>query len=103
MALTCGNGFLPDDGLGHAAPPVATVGRVLPPRAPPGSWFLLVQGLGHAGYPYGFEPVGAARVDAPEHFDAVPGPGGDLGVGDAGVEPPGDSGVPEVIGAFHQR
>jgi hypothetical protein len=59
--------------------------------------------VGHAGDPEVFEAFGAARVDAAEHFDAVPGPGGDLGVGDAGVEPPGDAGVAQVVGAFHGR
>ena len=51
------------------------------PWALRGSWLVLGQGVGHAGDPEVVEAFGAARVDAAEHFDAVPGPGGDLGVG----------------------
>jgi hypothetical protein len=36
------------------------------PLAPPGSWLVLGQGLGHAGDPDAFESLGSARVDAAE-------------------------------------
>jgi len=43
-------------------------------------------------------PAGhAAGVDAHQHLDAVPGPRGDLGGRDAGVQPPGDPRVAQVM------
>lgn len=42
----------------------------------------------------------AFGVDAEEDGDAVAGPFGGLGGGDAGVEPGGQAGVPQVVGAF---
>ena len=44
----------------------------------------------------------AFGVDAEEDGDAVAGPFGDLGGGDAGVEPGGQAGVAQVVGAFGQ-
>ncbi len=35
--------------------------------------------------------------------DAVPGPAGDLGRGHPGVQPQGDGGVPQVVGAAAER
>src|ERR1022692_2977715 len=45
----------------------------------------------------------ASGVYPEEHLDAVPGPGGALGWRDAGVQPPGNSGMSQVVRAAHQR
>jgi GntR family transcriptional regulator len=45
------------------------------PQTPPRPWLLLRQCLGHPGDPQAFQPFGTARPDAPEHLDAVLGPG----------------------------
>ena len=42
---------------------------------------------------------GSVGVDLEQDRDAVPGAAGDLGGGDAGVEPEGHGGVAEVVGA----
>jgi hypothetical protein len=47
--------------------------------------------------------VDAFGVDAQEDLDTVAGPLGDLGGSDAAVEPEGDCGVPEVVGAAGER
>ena len=44
----------------------------------------------------------AFGVDAEEDGDAVAGPFGDLGGSHAGVEPGGQAGVAQVVGAFGQ-
>jgi hypothetical protein len=46
--------------------------------------------------------VDAVGVDGEQHGDAVPGPSGDLGGGAAGVQPEGQGGVPQVVGAAGQ-
>jgi len=43
--------------------------------------------------------VDAVGVDGKEHGDAVPGPLCDLGGGGAGVQPEGQGGMPQVVGA----
>jgi hypothetical protein len=70
------------------------------PYTRPKSWLLQVQALVHAADPDAFEAFDAPGVDPHEHLDGVAGPGGDLGGRDAGVEPPGDPGVPQVKGRF---
>ncbi len=50
----------------------------------------------------GFAAVDAAGVDAEQHFDAVAGAVGDVGGGDAGVEPEGDRGVAERVGPVRE-
>src|SRR5271170_5865689 len=47
--------------------------------------------------------VQARGVDAEQHFDAVPGPLGDLGGWHSSVEPQGDRSVPQVVWAPGQR
>src|SRR6516225_7007575 len=62
-----------------------------------------VQRLVHASDPDALKPGHAPRVDAGEDLDRVARPGGDLGGRDTGVEPPGDPGMPEIVGPLHQR
>jgi hypothetical protein len=102
--LTCDFARMSVVMLGHGVSPLQLWDRSRPsvPRASPGD-DVFGQGLVHPGDPYAVEAMGAARVDAAEYLDAVPGPDGDLGVGDAGVEPAGDTRVAQVVGAFHQR
>ena len=47
--------------------------------------------------------VDAVGVDLEQDGDAVPGAAGDFGGRDAGVQPQGDGGVPQVVGAAGQR
>jgi hypothetical protein len=47
--------------------------------------------------------VGAVQVDLMQDAGAGPGPGGDLGGRAGGVEPQGQGGVPQVIGAAGER
>ena len=75
--------------------------QVAPSR--PRSWLLQVQSLVHAADPDAFQADHAPGIDPCEHLDGVAGPGGDLGGRDARVEPPGDAGVAQVVGTFHQR
>ena len=46
--------------------------------------------------------IDAVRVDGEQHGDAVPGPLRDLGGGSTGVQPEGQGGVPQVVGAAGQ-
>ena len=55
----------------------------------------------HAGDPDVFQAGDALGVDPQQQLDAVPGPGGDLGGRDPGVQPPGDAGVAKVVRAPH--
>ena len=48
-------------------------------------------------------PVMQLGVDTHQYFDAVAGPRGYLGRGDAGVQPPGDTGMAQIVGAGKQR
>ena len=57
----------------------------------------------HPGYPHVVQPDHAPGVDTGEHFDAVTGPLGDIGCGNAGVQPLGDACMPQVVRPFHER
>ena len=47
--------------------------------------------------------VGAVQVDLMQDTGAVPGPGGDLRRRTGGVQPQGQGGVPQVVGAAAKR
>jgi hypothetical protein len=85
-------------GRGRCSCPARTSGFLVilaVPRAAEGVGDALVGGVGLA--------VDAVGVDLEQDRDAVPGAAGDFGGGDAGVQPQGDGGVPQVVGAAGQR
>jgi hypothetical protein len=64
---------------------------------------LGAEGLGDALVGGGGLAVDAVGVDLEQDRDAVPGAAGDLGGGHPGVQPQGDGGVPQVVGAAAER
>jgi hypothetical protein len=78
-------------------------------RTPPGwGWLARVIRVGGEGFvdaavPQLLVAVNAASVDLPPDLNAVAGPGGDFGCGDAGVECEGDAAAAQVVGAGGER
>lgn len=64
---------------------------------------VVAEGLGDAALGDFVLAVDALGVDAQQDLDAVAGPLGDLGRRDAGVEPAGQAGVPQVVDALGER
>jgi hypothetical protein len=67
---------------------------------------MVVVGLESGGDPVidlSFLSVDAVGVDLEQHGHVVAEPAGDLGGGDAGVEPERGRGVPQVLGPARQR
>jgi hypothetical protein len=64
---------------------------------------MMTEDLFDAVVGYLFLAAGALGVDAEEDFDAVAGAAGDLGGGDAAVEPERDGRMTEVVRAARER
>ena len=102
--LACGNENYTSVIFGRGMLPDAGFCRVLRPMRAPSHWSSSrCRAWSMRPIQTPLEADHAPGVDPHEHLDGVARPGGDLGGGDAGVEPPGDPGVAQVVGAFHER